>query len=228
MIGNSLNTLDIKSANIDNRFAASATVWYDHNDFGKPWNDYEHHDVAGGARRDGVHLRARGSPVRSRRGRPGEQRDVHLGRPVPVRDGRAGAERHDLARGLLPVGDRRRDQVPGPRVQRRVLSALAESLHAPTCRLPIDSMFDWGFDASLGYFVRKSVELYVRSSLIDGPFATAVEGAVGVNWYPFDTRQVWLSAEAVGIKNCPLRRRLLHVLGGPDRLRGSCPVLLRF
>ena len=43
MLGNSLNTLDIKSANIDNRFAASATVWYDHNDFGKPWNDYEHH-----------------------------------------------------------------------------------------------------------------------------------------------------------------------------------------
>ena len=43
MVGNSLNTLDIKSANIDNQFAASATVWYDLNDFGKPWNDYEHH-----------------------------------------------------------------------------------------------------------------------------------------------------------------------------------------
>ena len=39
MLGNSLNTLDIKSANIDNRYAASATVWYDLNDFGKPWND---------------------------------------------------------------------------------------------------------------------------------------------------------------------------------------------
>ena len=50
--------------------------------------------VAGGARGDGVHLREGGSPVRSRRGRPGEQRDVHLGRPVPVRDGGAGAERH--------------------------------------------------------------------------------------------------------------------------------------
>ena len=40
--------------------------------------------------------------------------------------------------------------------------------------VPITSMFDWGFDASLGYFLGKSVEVYVRSSLIDGPFATAV------------------------------------------------------
>ena len=45
MIGNALNTLDIKSSSLDeNRFASAVSVWYDRNDFGKPWNDYEHHE----------------------------------------------------------------------------------------------------------------------------------------------------------------------------------------
>ena len=68
MVGNSLNTLDIKSANIDNNFA------YVGLDLVRPattsasaWNDYEYHDVGGAARRHGLHLRARGSAVRSRR-----------------------------------------------------------------------------------------------------------------------------------------------------------------
>ena len=67
----------------------------------------------------------------------------------------------------------------------------------------MNSMFDWGFDASLGYFVHPKLEVFVRSGLIDGPFATAVEEAVGASWYPFNTRQVWLNAEAASIKNCP-------------------------
>jgi hypothetical protein len=129
MLGNSLNTLDIKSANIDNRYAASATVWYDHNDFGKPWNDYEHHTSPAQAVGTAFTFAKEIACPDPCRGRAGEQRDVHLRRPVLVRDRRAGAQRHRLTRGFLPVGDRRRHQVQGPRVQRRVLSALVESLH---------------------------------------------------------------------------------------------------
>src|SRR5690606_6229599 len=43
MLGNSLNTLDMKASVIDNRFAVGASVWYDLNQFGKAWNDFEHH-----------------------------------------------------------------------------------------------------------------------------------------------------------------------------------------
>jgi hypothetical protein len=36
-----------------------------------------------------------------------------------------------------------------------------------------------------------------------GPFATAVEGAVGLRFYPFDTRNVWLDTEGIWIENSP-------------------------
>ncbi len=43
MVGNSLNTLNIAASRIDYRFAYAVSLWYDLNDFGKAWNDYEHH-----------------------------------------------------------------------------------------------------------------------------------------------------------------------------------------
>ena len=64
-------------------------------------------------------------------------------------------------------------------------------------------MFDWGYDASMGHFVAKSWELFLRSSLIVGPFATALEESVGFNWYPFDTRQVWINAEVAYVHKSP-------------------------
>jgi hypothetical protein len=44
MVGNSLNTLDLTATRIDEVFGVSANVWYDHNQFGLRWNDYDHHD----------------------------------------------------------------------------------------------------------------------------------------------------------------------------------------
>ena len=70
--------------------------------------------------------------------------------------------------------------------------------------LPVNSIYDWGFEASLGYFVlRHKVEAYGRTSVVFGSYETPYEGAVGVNWYPFDTSQVWLNFEAIGIKDSP-------------------------
>jgi len=95
--------------------------------------------------------------------------------------------------------------------------------------LPIASMFDWGFEASLGYFVlRSKLETYLRSSLIHGPFDTGVEGAVGVHWYPFPTRQVWLSTEAIGISHCPYSSVLYIYSSGQTGLLVPVQLLLRF
>jgi hypothetical protein len=44
MVGNSLNTLDIKAGSIDNHLAYALSIWYDLNKFGKEWNDWERHD----------------------------------------------------------------------------------------------------------------------------------------------------------------------------------------
>ena len=60
-----------------------------------------------------------------------------------------------------------------------------------------------GAGITAGYFLTRSFELFARSTLVHGPFATAIEESLGFTWYPFGTRQVWIDAEAVGIRNCP-------------------------
>ena len=57
----------------------------------------------------------------------------------------------------------------------------------------------------------------MRTSFIHGPFATGIEGAVGVQWYPFGTRQVWLTAEVIGIRNSPYQSVLYIYSSGQNR-----------
>jgi hypothetical protein len=95
--------------------------------------------------------------------------------------------------------------------------------------LPISSMFDWGYDASVGYFaVKKRLETYARSSLVHGPFATAFEEAIGAHFYPFRTRQAWLSAEVIGIKNCPYTSALYVYTSGQTGVLVPAQLLIRF
>lgn len=95
--------------------------------------------------------------------------------------------------------------------------------------LPISSMNDWGFEASLGYFVLKSqLEPYVRASLIKGPFATPLEAAAGFNWYPFGTRNVWLNSEVIGIEHSPYTSGYYIYEIGQTGLLFQSQFLLRF
>jgi hypothetical protein len=202
MVGNSLNTLDIKSAAIDNRYAASATVWYDHNDFGKPWNDYEHHTSP--AVRVGTAFTFAREDRLSDLAEAGPENNATF-----ISDGlflfQTGALGPNTTISLanfylwaIDGGIKYKGLAFNVEFYLRWLNNFTAD--GP---LQMNGMFDWGFDASLGYFVHKKLEVFLRSSLIEGPFATAVEGSVGASWYPFNTRQVWLNAEAVAIKNCP-------------------------
>ena len=47
------------------------------------------------------------------------------------------------------------------------------------------------------------MELFLRSRWSKDRSGPAVEGAVGFNWYPFDTRQVWINAEVAYIWKSP-------------------------
>ncbi|HXU06495.1 MAG TPA: hypothetical protein VN903_36315 [Polyangia bacterium] len=202
MIGNSLNTLDIKSVNIDNRFAAAATIWYDRADFGPYWNDYEHHDE--------VALRIGTSGTVAR-----EDRLSDLSTAAPennatfISDGQFLFQTGSLAPGVtIALSDHYLWAIDGGikyggfafNVEFYMRWLNNFKADGP---LPITSMFDWGFDSSIGYFFLRSLEIFGRSSLIHGPFATPIEGSIGFTWYPFGTRQVWINAEAVAIKDCP-------------------------
>lgn len=228
MIGNSLNTLDITAARIDKNFAYSVSVWYDLNDFGKPWNDYEDHGEPAlrlgtaftYAREDRISDLSTASPENN---------------SIFVSDGNllfaTGALAPDVtlrtARFFLSAidaGIKYRGLAFNLEFYQRWLNDF--DADGP---LPIDSMHDWGFEASLGYFViRRRLEVYARTSLVKGPFATAVEGGGGVQCYPFSTRQVWLNVEAMGIDHSPYGGVLYVYSAGQTGLILQSQFLLRF
>jgi hypothetical protein len=202
MVGNSLNTLDIKSSSIDNKLAYSVSVWWDRADFNKYWNDYEHHES--------VALRLGSAFTYAR-----EDRLSDLSQAGPennatfISDGLFLFETGSLAPNVtislanfylwaIDGGIKWRGFAFNVEFYLRWLNQFAAD--GP---LPVSSMFDWGYDSSVGYFFARPFELFARSSLVHGPFATALEESIGFTFYPFNTRQVWFNAEAVGIRNCP-------------------------
>ena len=228
MVGNSLNTLNIAASRIDYRFAYAVSLWYDINGFGKAWNDYEHHESPS--------LRLGTAFTYAR-----EDRLSDLSESNPENNSTY------MSDGTLLFGT-------GTLAPNVTVSLASFYLYAVDAGikfrgfafnvefafrwldkfvadgpLPLTSMFDWGFDSSLGYFVLpKRLEPYLRSSLVSGPFATAVEGAIGAQWYPFPTRQVWFSLEAIGIKNCPYTSALYIYSSGQTGLLVPAQFLVRF
>ncbi len=228
MIGNSLNTLDIAATKIDYNFAYSATLWYDHNDFGKAWNDYEHHDAPAirvgtaftFAREDRLSDTSTASPENN---------------ATFISDGTLLFGTGSLATGVtVSLANYYLGEVDfgikykGLAFNTEFSSRWLDKFEADG-PLPLTSMHDWGFEASLGYFaLQKKLETYTRTSFIHGPFATAIEGAVGVSFYPVRTRDVWIAAEAIGISHCPYGSVLYIYSAGQTGLLVPVQFLLRF
>jgi hypothetical protein len=227
MIGNSLNTLDIKSTSIDHRFAGAVSVWWDHNNFDQFWNDYEHHEA--------VALRIGGAFTFSP-----EDRLSNLDQAGPennatfISDGQFLFQTGSLAPNVtiskmhfflwaVDAGLKYRGLAINTEFYARYMNDFIAD--GP---LPVSTMFDWGFDSSAGYFLVKSFELFGRSSLIHGPFATAVEGSLGFTWYPFNTRQVWIDAEVAYVRNCPYAGGYYMYSVGQTGLVVPVQFLLRF
>jgi hypothetical protein len=228
MIGNSLNTLDFAAPRIDTKFAYAANVWYDVNDFGKPWNDYEYHEH--------VALRAGTAFTFAPEDRLG---DLSTANPennsIYLSDGTLLFATGALAPGVtiqttnyylwsLDLGLKFRGAALNAEMYQRWLNDFTAD-----GRLPIASIHDAGAEASLGYFVlRSQVEIYGRTSFVIGPFGESAEGAGGFNWYPFGTRQVWLNGEAIGISHCPYQSAYYVYSVGQTGLLLQSQFLVRF
>lgn len=228
MVGNSLNTLDLAATRIDSQFAYGISLWYDHNQFDKPWNDYESHDRPA--------VRAGGAFTYAR-----EDRLSDLSTASPennatfISDGNllfaTGALATDVTVSLVDFymsavdfGIKYRGLAFNVEFYGRWLRRFRAD--GP---VPWRSMFDWGFEASLGYFViPRRLDLYARTSLIDGSFATPVEGGGGFNFYPVKTRQVWLNLEVMGIHRSPYGGVLYVYSAGQTGLIIQSQLLLRF
>ena len=228
MIGNSLNTLDIAAMRIDTRFAYSASVWYDLNDFGKPWNDWEYHDDVAlrvgtaftYAREDRLSDLSTASP---------ENNSIFLsdGGLLFATGALAPGVTVQLANYFLSAADaglKFRGLAVNVELYNRWLNDFEANGPVPFTRI-----YDWGAEASAGYFVLKSqLELYGRTSFVIGSFRSSAEGAGGFNWYPFHTRQVWLNAEGIGISHCPYGSTLYVYNVGQTGFLFQSQFLLRF
>jgi hypothetical protein len=228
MAGNSLNTLNLNAARIDYNFAYAASLWYDLNDFGNAYNDYERHDS--------VSIRVGTAFTFAREDRLS---DLTTSDPennaTYMSDGVLLFETGSLADGLtislanfylwaIDAGIKYRGWAFNVELSNRWLNNFIAD--GP---LPLTSMYDLGLEASLGYFLlSKRLETYVRSSMIKGTFRTGVEGAVGAHWYPFNTRGVWLSAEVIGIRNSPYGSVLYVYSAGQTGVLFPVQFLVRF
>jgi hypothetical protein len=228
MIGNSLNTLDVTAARIDTDFAYSLSVWYDLNEFGNAWNDYEDHGKVA------LRLGTAGTLAR-------EDRISDLSTASPennsifISDGNllfaTGAVAPDVT---VQLADYRLWAIDagfkfhGLAINAEFYYRWLSDFEADGA-LPLDSMRDWGFEASAGYFVlRQRLEVYGRTSYIHGPFATAIEGGGGVNVYPFPTRGIWLNVEAMKIDDSPYGSVLYVYSAGQSGFLLQSQLLLRF
>ena len=228
MIGNSLNTLDIAAMRIDTRFAYSASVWYDLNDFGKPWNDWEYHDDVAlrvgtaftYAREDRLSDLATASP---------ENNSIFLsdGGLLFATGALAPGVTVQLANYFLSAADagvKFRGLAVNFELYNRWLSDFEADGPVPFTRI-----YDWGAEASAGYFVLRShLELYGRTSFVIGNFRNSAEGAGGFNWYPFNTRGVWLNAEGIGISHSPYGSALYVYNVGQTGFLFQSQFLVRF
>ena len=91
-------------------------------------------------------------------------------------------------------------------------------------------MFDWGFDASLGYFVlpKSGGDLPSQLPRVTVRSRRPSKGRSAPTGIPFNTRQVWLSLEAIGIKNCPYTSALYIYSSGQTGLLVPAQFLVRF
>lgn len=228
MIGNSLNTLDLAATKIDQNFAYSATVWYDHNGFGKAWNDYEDHAapalrVGTGftwAREDRLSDLSTASPENNATFISDGTLLFGLGSLAP-------GVTVSLATFYLWAADAG-IKYKGLAINFELYERWLNDFKADG-PLPLSAMNDWGFEASVGYFtLKQKLENYLRTSFLDGPFATAIEGAVGAHFYPVKTREVWLSAELIAIRNNPFGSVLYVYSAGQTGFLVPVQFLLRF
>lgn len=228
MLGNSLNTLDLKASVIDDSFALGANVWYDGNQFGKAWNDYEFHSQPA--------IRVGTAFTYAREDRLS---DLSLAMPENnqtfISDGTLLFETGALAEGVtielasfylwaVDVGFKYRGLAINAEVYQRWLNEFDAD-----GALPIESMHDWGFEASVSYFpIQSRLETYARTSMNKGPFGTGVEGALGFRWYPFDTRNVWLDGEGIAIKDSPFGSVYYIYAAGQTGVLVPVQFMLRF
>lgn len=95
--------------------------------------------------------------------------------------------------------------------------------------IPIDSMFDHGFEVSASYFVvPRKLALYARGSVVFGEFNDSWEYGGGVKWHFLPTERMWLNAELMDVHDAPYSGAFTPYVSGLDGLVPTIQAILAF
>lgn len=84
-------------------------------------------------------------------------------------------------------------------------------------QLPLSKVEDRGFYVQGSYDVLpRKLQLYAGTSYIDGEFGDSSEYLVGLNWYPFDTRNLKFNAMVIRVNDSAVSSVFGYYVGGQD------------
>ena len=207
MMANNLSLLGIDAAQLDRKFSYSGGVWWvPTGEYGPrgSFSDYEYHDK--------LTTRFGAGFTWSPEDRQSQPDPLSAGENTVIRlsDGLVAFEEGALAPGVTvnQLIFRLFSANAGLKFRGFGLSAeyFARWLYnfRATGPLPVRSLFDHGFQAQTSYMIwPKRIEAYGGVSGLLGEFNNSWEGAGGLNWYPFNTRNFRLNGEGIYVNRSP-------------------------
>ncbi len=218
MIGNNLSTLGITAREDTRQFAGSGSIWWQPTtgEFGPRggFGDYENHERL--ATRFGTsftHSRENRFSDLSQRSPDNTQ--------IRISDSLLLFETDSLAEGVtvdyatydllaMDAGFKYRGFFLQAEYYLRWLSDFDA-----TGPLPVDDIFDHGFYVQTSYMVLPELlELYAATSHVFGEFRDSHEVLGGGNLFPFDTRNLRLNAQVIGVDRSPASSLFGFYVGG--------------
>jgi hypothetical protein len=222
-LGNGLNTLSLSATKIDENIMYSGSVWWeplgDYGEPGKSRNMYDDYFAT-----DQVRIRLGTAFTESR-----EDRFSNLDNSSPENTSMHNSD------GILTFATGA--FAPGVTVEQATYKMLAidaglkwkglaingqyffrwvDEFEADG-PLPLDSMYDHGFELSASYFVApRQLEVYGRGSKVFGEFNDSWEYAAGVKWYFVPTERMWLQAELMRVHDAPYSGTFTPYTSGLD------------
>ncbi|WP_222934535.1 OprO/OprP family phosphate-selective porin, partial [Caulobacter sp. 17J80-11] len=95
--------------------------------------------------------------------------------------------------------------------------------------VPVDSLYDHGYTLRGSVmFVPKRLQGYVTGSHIFGEYGDPSEIALGVNWYPFQRKEVRLNAQALRLDHSPIGSNVLVAQVGGDGWVFNTDLIVQF
>jgi hypothetical protein len=196
MVANGINTTDLESDQIDNKFAYGGSVWWDPlADYGSGYADLEHHeDLA-------VRVGASVTYADEEDGQASDNREADT---IRLSDGTRltalGAESFDIYLGAVDAAMKYRGfSAHGEAFYRDI-----DDIWAPSNPSLRRGFYSWGGYCDVGYMiVPKRFEVVGRVSTVQGRIKDSWEYAAGLNWYVQGSHENKLSFDVTKLDGSP-------------------------